>query len=537
MTGEPIVKSTIQLVFDTNILVDALASRGDYYRHAVDLLEMVRKGNLEGWYAPHTLTTVYYLLERTLIKDGATRKDAVNAARELIKTLIGILKPLPQIGNEILDLDAGDSDDFEDLLIIKLATDYLSNPLFVTRDKWFLKTQSHNSGHPKEIIELGVDRWNKDSSIYFIDLKAQQRRIRPQLEKNIHNVLIHGRYIMGPEVAELEEKLAGYTDVKHCIGVASGSDALQAALMALGIGYGDEVITTPFSFIATAEIIALLGAVPVFVDVDPRTYNMDPGLIEAAVTEKTKAIMPVSLYGQCADFDRINAIAQKHNLPVIEDGAQSFGATYKGRRSCALSTIGCTSFFPSKPLGGYGDGGACFTNDDDLAKVMREIRVHGQSRRYHHPRIGFNGRLDTLQAAILLAKFDIFHQEVEKRGVIGSRYSSMIQEQCPEIVTPFIEEWNSSVYAQYTIQVKDRVAVQSVLKEKGVPTAVHYPIPLHRQPVFADQKVSLPISEGLSERVLSLPMHPLLDVDSQQLIVNKLGNMLHITLGLTQATI
>jgi len=520
LTAESIVNSNIQLVFDTNILVDALTARGEYYHYAVDLLEMVTKGDAEGWYAPHTLTTVYYLLERTLAKDAPTRKDAVRAAGELLNTLIEILKPLPQVGNEISECDAGDSDDLEDLLIIKLATDYLPNPLFVTRDKWFLKKQDHNAAHPKEIIEQGLCRWNKDSSLQFIDLAAQQRSIRSQLEKNIHKVLAHGRYIMGPEVAELEERLADYTGVKHCIGVASGSDALQVALMALGIGYGDEVLTTPFSFIATAEIIALLGAVPVFVDVDPKTYNMDPNLIEAAITEKTRAIMPVSLYGQCADFDRINAIAQKHNLPVIEDGAQSFGATYKGRRSCALSTIGCTSFFPSKPLGGYGDAGACFTDDDDLAKEMREITVHGQDRRYHHPRIGFNGRLDTLQAAILLAKFDIFPEEVEKRGIIGGRYSEMIQAQCPGVVSPFIEEWNSSVYAQYTIQVDNRSAVQEKLKAKGIPTAVHYPVPLHKQPVFVDQKISMPVSEGLAERVLSLPMHPFLDGDTQQFIVD-----------------
>ena len=358
--------------------------------------------------------------------------------------------------------------------------------------------------------------------IPFIDLKSQFKHIEKDIRARIDKVLEHGQFIMGPEVTELEERLATFTGVKHCIGVASGTDALQVALMAQGIDYGDEVITTPFSFIATAEIIALLGAVPVFVDVDCRTYNLDPDLIEAAITKKTKAIMPVSLYGQCADFDRINAIARKHNLTVIEDGAQSFGSTYRGRRSCALSTIGCTSFFPSKPLGCYGDAGACFTDDDNLAKIMREIKVHGQDRRYHHPRIGYNARLDTLQAAILLAKFDIFPEEVEKRNDIGNRYSSMIQEQCPDVVPPFIEDWNTSVYAQYTIQVKDKTHVQEKLKEKGIPTAVHYPVPLHKQPVFMAQNVSLPISEGLSERVLSLPMHPLLDIETQQIIVKSL---------------
>lgn len=281
---------------------------------------------------------------------------------------------------------------------------------------------THTGDHYK--LENGIckiDTSHNGTNIPFIDLAAQQRTISSQLEK-ISIKSLPMAAISWAQVAQLEERLAAFTGVKHCIGVASGSDALQVALMALGIGYGDEVITTPFSFIATAEIIALLGAVPVFVDVDSRTYNINPDLIEAAITKKTKAIMPVSLYGQCADFDRINTIARKHNLPVIEDGAQSFGATYKGRRSCALSTIGCTSFFPSKPLGGYGDSGACFTDDDNLAKVMCEIRVHGQDRRYHHPRIGFNGRLDTLQAAILLAKFDVFPQEVKKEliSVIGT---------------------------------------------------------------------------------------------------------------------
>ncbi|MCM2284752.1 MAG: DegT/DnrJ/EryC1/StrS family aminotransferase [Desulfobacula sp.] len=356
----------------------------------------------------------------------------------------------------------------------------------------------------------------------FIDLKAQYRRIEGNINQRIKTVLEHGQYIMGPEVQELEEKLAAYVGVKHCIGVASGSDALQVAFMAMGIGHGDEVITTPFSFIATAEIIAILGATPVFIDIDPKTYNMNPGLIEAAVTEKTKAILPVSLYGQCADFDLINSIARQNNIFVIEDGAQSFGAIYKNRRSCGLSTIGCTSFFPSKPLGAYGDAGACFTDDDALAKAMREIRVHGQDRRYHHSRLGFNGRLDTLQAAILLSKFDIFPEEVEKRSVIGNRYSSMIREQCPEIITPFIEEWNRSVFAQYTIQVKDRANVQSKLKGNGIPTAVHYPIPLHRQPVFKNQSISLPESEMLAERVLSLPMHPHLKVEDQKRIVDSL---------------
>lgn len=356
-------------------------------------------------------------------------------------------------------------------------------------------------------------------SIEFIDLKTQYEQLREPIRARIDAVLEHGQFIMGPEVAELEQRLAEYVGVGHCIAVSSGTDALLVAMMALGIGPGDEVITTPFTFIATAEMIALLGAKPVFVDIDPRTYNMDPALLAAAITTKTRAIMPVSLYGQCAEFDAINAVAAKHGLPVIEDACQSLGATYKGRQSCALSSIGCTSFFPSKPLGGYGDGGACFTDDADLATRMRQLRVHGQDRRYHHPLIGINGRLDTLQAAILLAKLDRFADEVQARGRIGARYSEWLNGQ---VGVPYIEPYNTSVYAQYTVEVDDRDAVQSRLKQHGVPTAVHYPVPLHRQPAFASlghAAGSFPESERAAGRVMSLPMHPYLDARQQEEIV------------------
>lgn len=367
-------------------------------------------------------------------------------------------------------------------------------------------------------------------TISFIDLKTQYKSLEQEIKARINKVLEHGQYIMGPEVAELEEKLAAYVGVKHCIGVSNGTDSLMIAMMALGIGQGDEVITTPFTFISTGEMIALLGAKPVFVDIDPRTYNIDPAKIEAAITPKTKAIMPVSLYGQCADFDAINAIAEKHHLPVIEDGAQSFGASYKGRRSCGLSTIGSTSFFPSKPLGAYGDAGALFTNDDELAKAMREIRVHGQDRRYHHPRIGMNGRLDTMQAAVLLAKLERFDWEVEQRAKIGARYTQLIKEQLDKnpqlhIVTPEIDAHNTSVYAQYTVRVKNREQVQQKLKDAGVPTAVHYPIPLHLQPAFATAKQgigSFPIAESVANEVMSLPMYPDLDESNIQRIIQAL---------------
>jgi UDP-2-acetamido-2-deoxy-ribo-hexuluronate aminotransferase len=359
----------------------------------------------------------------------------------------------------------------------------------------------------------------------FIDLKTQYRRIKPSVDARIARVLDHGQYILGPEVLELEQKLADYVGTRHCIAASSGTDTLLIALMALGIGPGDEVITVPFTFFATGEMIALAGAKPVFVDIDSRTYNMDPSKIEAAITPRTKAIMPVSLYGQCADFEAINAIACGNNLPVIEDGAQSFGAMHHGKRSCGLSLIGSTSFFPSKPLGGYGDGGALFTNDDSLARLMREIRVHGQDRRYHHPRLGLNGRLDSIQAAVLLAKMETFDDEVAARIRLGARYSELLLQAFADlpgaIRVPHVEPFNTSVYAQYTIEVENRDVFETRMKELGVPTAVHYPIALHLQPVFAHLGLGegrYPVSEAAARRVISLPMHPYL-TDEQQLKV------------------
>ena len=343
----------------------------------------------------------------------------------------------------------------------------------------------------------------------FIDLKSQYQRLKSQIDAAIQRVLDHGQYILGPEVAELEEKLAVYTGAKYCISVANGTDALQIALMALGVGPGDEVITPGFTYIATAETVALLRAKPVYVDIDARTYNLDPALLEAAITPRTKAIVPVSLYGQCADFDAVNAIAARHGIPVIEDGAQSFGASYKGRKSCNLSTIGCASFFPSKPLGCYGDGGAIFTSDDELAKVIRQIARHGQDRRYHHVRVGVNSRLDTIQAAILLPKLAVLDEELGQRQVVAERYARLLGVVGLKTV-PVIESHNVSAWAQYTIQVAGRDGVQKRLSEAGVPTAVHYPIPLNGQPAVADAQARLPVGDAVAHRVLSLPMSPYL---------------------------
>jgi UDP-2-acetamido-2-deoxy-ribo-hexuluronate aminotransferase len=368
----------------------------------------------------------------------------------------------------------------------------------------------------------------------FIDLKTQYQRLKTEIDAGIQRVLDHGQYILGPEVAELEERLAAFTGSKYCISVANGTDALQIAQMALGIGPGDEVITPGFTYIATAETVALLGAKPVYVDIDPRTYNLDPALLEMAISPRTKAIVPVSLYGQCADFDAINAIAAKHGIPVIEDAAQSFGATYKGRKSCNLSTIACASFFPTKPLGCYGDGGAIFTNDDELAKIMRQIARHGQDRRYHHVRVGVNSRLDTLQAAILLPKLTVLDEELAARQQVAEKYNNLLNSHphVPEcysregrdpssvtLVTPFIKPHNTSAWAQYTIQVPSRETLQEQLNQVGIPTAVHYPIPLNKQPAVADDTVQLPVGGAVAQRVMSLPMHPYLSVDQQNLII------------------
>ena len=345
----------------------------------------------------------------------------------------------------------------------------------------------------------------------FIDLAAQQQRIKSEIDANIQKVLTHGKYILGPEVTELEEKLAAYTGAKYCITCANGTDALQIALMALGVGPGDEVITPGFTYIATAETVALLGAKPVYVDVYENTYNLNVELLEAAITDKTKAIIPVSLYGQCADYDAINAIALKHNITVIEDGAQSFGATYKGRKSGNLTSISCTSFFPSKPLGCYGDGGAIFTSDDELAKIIRQVARHGQDRRYHHIRVGVNSRLDTLQAAILLPKLAILDDEMRLRQEVAANY----QKEFAAVGftgTPYIEAHNVSAYAQFTVRVPNRDTVQAKLKEAGIPTAIHYPIPLNKQPAVASD-IALPIGDKVAEEVMSLPMHPYLSLN------------------------
>jgi len=363
-------------------------------------------------------------------------------------------------------------------------------------------------------------------NIDFANLKIAYQTHQDAFEKAMQKVLTSAAYIMGPEIEELERELSAFTGVEYAISCSSGTDALLLAMMALDIQPGDEIITTPFTFIATVETIALLGAKPVFVDIDKDSYNIDSSQIEAKISDKTKAIIPVSLYGQVSDMDEINAIAKKHNLSVIEDAAQSFGATYKGRKSCNLSTIACTSFFPAKPLGCFGDGGAVFTNNKDLAKKIKSLRVHGQTKRYTHKYIGLGGRLDTLQAAVLLVKLKHYEEDVTMRQQVAKRYSDLLKDLLP---IPYVKEHNTSVWAQYSVRVASRDLVQQKLKEKGIPTAIHYPTPLHLQECFeylGYKTGDFPVSEETSHEIISLPMNPYLTQPEQKYMVEELNKLL-----------
>lgn len=362
----------------------------------------------------------------------------------------------------------------------------------------------------------------------FIDLKSQYKKYKQSVDNSIQTVLDHGKYVMGPEIDNLEQKLANFVGVKHCVTVGSGTVSLEIALRALGIGPGDEVITVPFTWISTAEVIMAVGANPVFVDIEPDTYNMNPSLLESAISENTKAIIPVSLFGQMPNLPQISSIANKYNVAVIEDGAQSFGATQNGKKSCGASLIGSTSFFPAKVFGCYGDGGAIFTDDDSLNIQFKSIRNHGGIVRGHHDLVGMNGRFDTIQASILLAKFPHFPQEIKSRIDIGARYSELLKDVC---VTPKIFSGNSHVYGQYTIRLKNRDKIKNDLQKKGIPTAIYYPKCLHEQPVFSSlpwwkvgQLGDFPSSEKASREVLSLPMHPFLKEEDQNKIVEAIKN-------------
>ena len=496
----------MDLLLDINIAVDICSRRAPFFEVAdLAVAKCTTTGGRLWLYAGSVQTLEYVLrseLRNTNANEGisATVRQLAQQTRNTLQAFAADKFWLAALAGEGNVFDSTDPEDEQ--LILALSRFELGTIELLTRDIALCERYPQWMITPQEYLEAP----QRARPINFIDLAGQQDNLRPQLERNLHRVLHHGQYIMGPEVAELEGKLGEYTGAKHCITVASGTEALLIALMALGIKPGDEVITTPFTFVATAEVIVLLGAVPVFVDIEPDTCNIDASKIEAAITPKTRVIMPVSLYGQPADMDEINAIAARHNLPVVEDAAQSFGAEYKGRKSCNLSTIGCTSFFPSKPLGCYGDGGAIFTSNDDLAKAMREIRVHGQEKRYVHTRVGVGGRMDTLQCAVVLAKLERFDWEVEQRLKIGAQYNELFAGKVP-VVTQRPDR--SSVFAQYTVFVEDREAAQEKLKQAGIPTAVHYPVPLHLQPAYRDAcrvHGGVELAERMAKRVMSLPM-------------------------------
>lgn len=508
------------LVLDVNVILDLWLQRVSEEK-LLFIAELIAKSDnkaYQTWVSSSSLPILDYVCCRGLKQNGMDGEAAKKAVKQLIDDLLKQVNILSQFGFRQEDaLYLGN--DFEDAQIVMAAGQLHGETAIVSNDKRFQVNENIASISLSEVNHW-LSTGQENQSIDFINLKAQQDKIRPQLEQNIQQVLHHGRYIMGSEVGLLEERLADYSGAKYCISCANGTDALQIALMALGVGVGDEVITAGFTYIATAETVALLGAKPVFVDVEEKTYNLDPTVLEAAITPNTKAIIPVSLYGQCADYDTINAIAEKHNIPVIEDGAQSFGASYKGKKSCNLTTIATTSFFPTKPLGCYGDGGAIFTNDEALATVIRQIARHGQDRRYHHIRIGVNSRLDTLQAAILLPKLDILDKEIQLRQQVAEQYNTLLKQVGIE-TTPFVEGHNLSAYAQYTIRVKNRDTVQAKLKEAGIPTAVHYPMPLNKQPALKSDVV-LPVGDLVAEEVMSLPMHPYMEKADLEKIANAL---------------
>lgn len=512
----------MNLLLDINVIVDAVSDRKPFSElSALAIMQCLHHG-WQVWIYVGSVQTLEYVLVSELKRQYIEQSKQVSVktlqhrARELLKSFCADKHWLAALSQEGEVFDSIDPEDEQ--LILALQRFKRNTIKLLTRDQNLIARYSEFCITPIDYLKLSISK----PLIPFTDLATQQDKIHPILEHNIHRVLHHGQYILGSEVNELEEKLAAYVGVKHCISCANGTDALQIAQMALGIGAGDEVITPGFTYIATAETVAVLGAKPVYVDIDPRTYNLDPAKLEAAITPRTKAIIPVSLYGQCADFDAINAIAAQYGIPVIEDAAQSFGATYKGRKSCNLSTIACTSFFPSKPLGCYGDGGAIFTNDEELAKVIRQIARHGQDRRYHHIRVGVNSRLDTLQAAILLPKLAILDDEMQSRNRVAETYTRLLN-QAGILTTPFIEAHNQSAWAQYTIQVDNRSDIQEKLKAQGIPTAVHYPIPSNKQPAVADGHVVLPVGDVVAERVMSLPMHAYLDIEAQEKIISAFG--------------
>jgi len=619
---------SLHVVLDINVVLDLLLKRGNTFNEKAALYTALKSRGVTTCFVASALPALEFvharevrrLCEQGMI--GSPISPSALARRQLDRFLSDCLI-VTSLGSDWGNIPP-DHPDREDAMISMAAASLPGKTFIWTEDRQFKPViSSAKSGDHGTLIRFLNEEDRKP--VPFIDLEAQQLRIRPDVEGKIFNVLRNGQYIMGPEIRELEEKLAAYVGVKHAVGCASGTDALLMALMAYGIGPGDAIFTTPFTFVATAEVISLLGATPVFVDIDPVTFNIDPVKLEQAIlalkmgdpsrhplpvaivsaaaaadgagmavapssssetfTLRPRGIIAVDLFGLPADYDIINAIARKYDLFVIEDGAQSFGAEYQGRKSCSLADIACTSFFPAKPLGGYGDGGMLFTDNDELITVLRSIRVHGQgSDKYENVRIGINGRLDTLQAAILLAKFAIFPEEVELRQTVAERYRTLLTADasrpgsenapCPHsgldkpdpagckpgessyglkvldsglrrnderdtemefskgfalaVIPPTAPPGYKSVWAQYSILAKDeadRARLQEALKSAGIPTAIYYPLPLHLQGAFASlgyKSGDFPVTEEMACRIFSVPMHPYLDRGEQELICRHL---------------
>ena len=507
------ISSPDHLILDSSVGVQLFSESKEF--ELVKRLHAAQEQGVRIWFYVGEYSTLVGDLNRNFGTASSSKDASLVAPRQRLEEMLPGMQWLSALSHDIPNKD--DSDPIATTLTH--AADRLAG------STWVLTNDGRRAqkGAPFVSVE-NFDIPHSVSQVPFIDLVAQQDLIRGEIEEGIHRVLHHGRYVMGEEIAELESQLTEMSDAAHCICVSSGTDALLATLMAIGIKPGDEVITSPFTFFATAETIALLGGIPVYVDIDPETFNLDPGRIEAAVGPRTRAIMPVSLYGQCAEMDDINAIAQRHSLVVIEDAAQSFGARFHGRSSCALSELACTSFFPAKPLGAYGDGGACFTQDAATADRLRQIRDHGQQGRYHHTALGINGRLDTIQAAILSAKLTIFEDEIAARQCVADRYAMLLADLAAagHITLPVLRRHNTSAWAQYTIRVPDRDQIQQYLAEQGIPSAVHYPAPLYDQPALAQSIQDCPESDRAAQEVLSLPMHPYLDEAAQVRVANAL---------------
>lgn len=522
----------MQVLFDVNIVVDICAQRAPYYDDALRIEGWCRdKGTAIRLYTGSVQTMLYVLAGALAEHDRNStglRESRGFYEREAARLLEIYTDDLSWVSALSEDGMGFGAEDPEDAQLEKAVQRLGPEAHLITRDLRLLN-RCGQALSPGEFVDRYIEaKAFEKPPMPFCDLAAQLDTFRPEMEREILDVVESASYIKGPPLGRLEQELSDYLDggETEAIGCASGTDALLIALMALGVKPGDEIIIPDFTFIATGEVIAFLGAVPVFCDVDPVTYNMDPAKIEGLMTEKTVGLIPVSIFGQPADFDSINPMAQKHGLWVMEDGAQSFGARYKGRKSGTLTDIATTSFFPAKPLGCYGDGGAVFTRDKALADRIRIILNHGQVKRYHHATVGVNGRLDSLQAAVLSVKLRHFDEEAAARRKAAEAYTALLQ---GRVQTPVVRDGNQSVWAQYTVQHDDRQAIRERLQAKGIPTAVHYPIPLHKQEAFSylDGAAETPVTEALAQRVFSLPMHPFLKDGEIQRVCEALIEAVH----------